>query len=107
MEFSSLTRVGTTTLQCEFAGDIYSRRRLINSPLTKRIRIKGTTHPKVKRWGAAALNFALGPAEMLAALKECRPCRLSARLALHLNEVTLAILKREWRTSHADSLPSY
>ena len=67
------------------------RRRLINSPLTKRVRIKGATHPKVKRWGAAALNFALGPAEMLAALKESRPCRLSAGLALHLNEVTLAI----------------
>lgn len=67
------------------------RRRLINSPLAKRIKIKGTTHPKVKRWGAAALNFALGPAEMLAALKESRPCRLSTGFALHLNEVTLAI----------------
>jgi len=67
------------------------RRRLINSPLTKRIRLKGATHPKVKRWGAAALNFALGPAEMLAALTESRPCRLSTGFALHLNEVTLAI----------------
>jgi hypothetical protein len=37
------------------------------------------------------MNFALGPAEMLAALRENRPCRLSADFALHLNEVTLAI----------------
>jgi predicted dehydrogenase len=67
------------------------RRRLINSPIARRIRIKGATHPKVKRWGAAALNFALGPAEMLAALKESRPSRLSTGFSLHLNEVTLAI----------------
>ncbi len=67
------------------------RRRLVNSPVARRVRIKGTTHPKVKRWGAAAMNFALGPAEMLAALKEKRPSRLSAGFSLHLNEVTLAI----------------
>ena len=67
------------------------RRRLINSPFTKRIRISGTTHPKVSRRGAASMNFALGPAEMLEAMNERRPCRLSADFALHLNEVTLAI----------------
>lgn len=37
------------------------------------------------------MNFALGPAEMLAAIEEGRPCRMSAQFALHLNEVTLAI----------------
>jgi len=67
------------------------RRKLMNSPIAKRIKIPGATHPKVKRWGAAAMNFALGPAEMVAALKESRPSRLSAGFALHLNEVTLAI----------------
>lgn len=67
------------------------RRKLFNSPIARRIKIKGATHPKVGRWGAAAMNFALGPAEMLAALRESRPCRLSAGFALHLNEVTLAI----------------
>jgi predicted dehydrogenase len=67
------------------------RRRLINSPLATRIKLRGPTHPKVGRWGAAAMNFALGPAEMLSALREARPCRLSADFALHLNEVTLAI----------------
>jgi len=67
------------------------RRRLINSPFARRIRLKGPTHPKVGRMGAAAMNFALGPAEMLEALAEGRPCRLSTDFALHLNEVTLAI----------------
>lgn len=37
------------------------------------------------------MNFALGPMEMISALRESRPCRLSADLALHLNEVTLAV----------------
>lgn len=67
------------------------RRRLLDSPIGKRIKLKGPTHPKVGRWGAASMNFALGPAEMLDALREGRPCRLSADFALHLNEVTLAI----------------
>jgi predicted dehydrogenase len=67
------------------------RRRLINHPFPQRIRIKSPTHPKVGRTGAASMNFALGPAEMLDAIHEGRPCRLSADFALHLNEVTLAI----------------
>ncbi|MGL6210305.1 MAG: Gfo/Idh/MocA family protein, partial [Paracoccaceae bacterium] len=67
------------------------RRRLINAPVARRLRLPGPTHPKVGRWGAAAMNFALGPMEMLAALTENRPCRMSPDLALHLTEVTLAI----------------
>jgi hypothetical protein len=43
------------------------------------------------RWGAASMNFALGPVEMLDALQEGRACRLSIDFALHLNEVTLAM----------------
>jgi predicted dehydrogenase len=67
------------------------RRRLINSPLPRRLKLAGATHPKVKRWGAAAMNFALGPAEMLSSLAEARHTRLTQRFALHLTEVTLAI----------------
>ena len=67
------------------------RRSLKNSPFTKRLKINGPTHPKVRRWGAAAMNFALGPAEMLQALNESRPSRMSAGFALHLTEVVLAI----------------
>ena len=36
-------------------------------------------------------NFARGIAELAAAISEGRPCRLSARYALHVNEVVLAI----------------
>jgi predicted dehydrogenase len=67
------------------------RRRLIDSPLAKPVKLRGPSHPMVGRWGAASMNFALGPAEVLAALKERRPSRLNADVALHLNEVTLAI----------------
>jgi len=67
------------------------RRRLIEHPLGKRIKPQGKTHPKVKRTGAASMNFALGPAEMLAAIAAQRPSRLAGDFALHLTEVTLAI----------------
>ena len=67
------------------------RRRLLEHPFAKRVKLKGPTHPKVTRTGAAAMNFALGPVEMLGAIAEGRPCRLAGDFALHLNEVTLAI----------------
>lgn len=67
------------------------RRRLIESPFARRFRLGGKTHPKVGRRGASTMNFALGPQEMLAALREGRPSRLCADLALHLTEVTLAM----------------
>lgn len=60
----------------KFAKRMTIRRRLMESPLKKRIRLAQPTHPKVKRWGAAAMNFMLGPAEVLDALREDRPCRL-------------------------------
>jgi predicted dehydrogenase len=67
------------------------RRRLVNSPFTSRIRLRRPTHPKVARRGAVAMNFALGPVEVLTAIRESRPCRLSSEFALHLTEATLAI----------------
>ena len=67
------------------------RRKLINSPLAKRIRMPKNTHPKVGRRGAASMNFMLGPAEMLDAIKANRAPRLGGDFALHLNEVTLAL----------------
>lgn len=67
------------------------RRRLLELPFGRRIRLSGQTHPFAGKWGAANMNFALGPVEMLESLKENRPCRLSNDFALHLNEVTLAI----------------
>ena len=74
-----------------FAKRLTLRRRLMETPFPRRLRLRGPTHPKVKRWGAAAMNFMLGPAEMLEALHDGRPCRLTAEFALHMTEVTLAI----------------
>ncbi|MGB8331945.1 MAG: Gfo/Idh/MocA family oxidoreductase [Polyangiales bacterium] len=67
------------------------RRRLIDLPIGRRERIRGHTHPKVRRRGAASMNFALGPAEMMRARRESRTPRVSADMALHINEVTLAL----------------
>lgn len=67
------------------------RRKLINSPFATTFKIKGKTHPKVPRRGAAAMNFALGPAEILNDILAGRPAQYYADFALHLNEVTLAI----------------
>ena len=67
------------------------RRRLITHPLGQKIKLNGKTHPKVPRRGAASMNFALGPVEVLEAIREGRDPRASADFALHLNEVTLAI----------------
>jgi predicted dehydrogenase len=67
------------------------RRRLMEHPWGQTLRPVGPPHPKVKRTGAAAMNFALGPAEMLRAIASGTPSRLAGDYALHLNEVTLAI----------------
>jgi len=67
------------------------RRRLLEHPIGKRVRLRGASHPKVKRWGAAEMNFALGPMEMAEAIEADRAPRLAGDFALHLNEVTLAI----------------
>ncbi|WP_166418533.1 Gfo/Idh/MocA family protein [Cochlodiniinecator piscidefendens] len=67
------------------------RRRLLEHPFGKRVKVSGPTHPQVTRKGAAAMNFALGPIEMRDAIRENRPCRMAADFALHVNEITLAI----------------
>ncbi len=41
--------------------------------------------------GAARMDFSLGPAELAASVREGRATLLSAELALHVNELTLAI----------------
>jgi predicted dehydrogenase len=67
------------------------RRRLVNSPIARTFKIKGKTHPKVTRRGAASMNFALGVAEVLSAITEDFRKSYLNDFALHLNEVTLAI----------------
>lgn len=74
-----------------FARRIQIRRRVLENPIPKRIRLPQPTHPKVSSRGGAPMNFMLGPAELLESLREGRPCRLSNDFALHMTEVTLAI----------------
>ena len=67
------------------------RRRLINSPFAARVRPDGASHPMVAPRGAAAMNFALGVAEMARAIAVGATPRLAGPFALHLTEVVLAM----------------
>jgi predicted dehydrogenase len=67
------------------------RRRLLNSPIAAKAKPGGwTAHPFVDR-KATAMNFMLGPAEMLDAIEAGRTPKLGGDWALHLTEVTLAL----------------
>lgn len=83
----SLDKAWDNAAPVRFRRRLTIRRRLINHPFARRVRLAGASHPKVK----GHMNFMLGPKEMLDAEAEGRPCRLSSDFALHLNEVTLAI----------------
>ena len=65
------------------------RRRTFLCPLPEPQRLPASPHPRTR--GAPSMDFARGPAEMAAALREGRPCRLSADLSLHVTDVALAI----------------
>ena len=67
------------------------RRRLVTMPFGKRLRLPGPTHLMQGRRGAASMNFALGPVELREAVMQDRPGRMPMDLALHMNEVTLAL----------------
>lgn len=67
------------------------RRRVIDSPIARRVPAAGSGHPMVGRRGAASMNFALGVAEMAMAIAEDRTPRLAGGFALHLTEVSLAM----------------
>jgi predicted dehydrogenase len=76
------------------------RGRFMLSPFKKTLR-SIATGPRVKRWGAAAMDFGRGPAELAAALFEKRRPYMSAEFSLHVTEVALAI--HNSRSDH----PSY
>ena len=67
------------------------RRKLLEMPVGKRLTFNGETHRMVGRKGAASMNFALGPMDMLEAAATGHPSRMSPELALHVTEVTLAL----------------
>jgi predicted dehydrogenase len=67
------------------------RRKTLLSPLRKTHRLPAAPHKAAKTKNAQSMDYARGPAELAAALREKRPCRLSARFSLHVNEMALAI----------------
>lgn len=67
------------------------RRRLVNSPFPKSLKWRGSKQPTAERFGAASMNFALGPAELLASITANKSPALSRDFSLHVNEVTLAL----------------
>jgi predicted dehydrogenase len=66
------------------------RRKMIVSPIKQKYPLMGTK-TKYSYRGAFQMDFARGIAEIADAIREERPCRLSARYSLHVNELVLAI----------------
>jgi len=81
----------------DYRSPVYSRRmitlrrRTFLNPLRKKYRLPRTPYGKAKTKGAQSMDFARGPAELADAVRRNRPCRLSARFSLHVNEMALAI----------------
>jgi predicted dehydrogenase len=81
----------------DYRSPVYSRR-MVNirrktflNPLRKKHTLPRAPHGKPKTKGAQSMDFARGPAELADAVRNNRPCRLSARFSLHVNEMALAI----------------
>ncbi len=60
-------------------------------PWGRRYPLVGGRRAQVKYRGSQRRNFCTGLADMAAAIRDRRPCRLSGRFCLHVNEVTLAV----------------
>lgn len=64
----------------------------VEPPFRTKVSLLGD--PLMRRRGRAIrhnVDFCLGPVEMARSLRERRPCRLSARFCLHVNEIVVAI----------------
>ena len=68
------------------------RRRLLESPLPRRVRLASRPGAGgLRRRGAARMDFCLGVVELLNAIQGGAPNRVPSDLALHVTEVTLAL----------------
>ena len=67
------------------------RRKMILSPIAQKYPLKGNQTKKFNYRAAFQMDFARGIAELVSAIGENRPCRLSASYSLHVNEIVLAI----------------
>ncbi|HEY9643463.1 MAG TPA: Gfo/Idh/MocA family oxidoreductase [Coleofasciculaceae cyanobacterium] len=66
------------------------RRKVFMSPLKQRYPLVKKPSGKFNK-GSQQMDFSRGVAEMAAAIREQRPCRLSTQFSLHNNEIVLAI----------------
>ena len=69
------------------------RRKRIVSPIEQKYPMAGKKTRKYNYKAAFQMDFARGITEIADAIRENRPCRLSARYCLHVNELVLAIDK--------------
>jgi len=67
------------------------RRKTFLCPFKLTYRVKGALKVKPKKAGGNRMDFAAGLAELARSVRDGRPCRLSARFSLHVNEVALAL----------------
>lgn len=68
------------------------RRRLLELPVARKLRLPSKqTHPVPAKGGAATMNFFLGPAHMLDNIAAGHDPMPMMHMALHVNEVTLAL----------------
>jgi len=66
------------------------RRKMFISPWKRKYPLVGKA-TRYRYRGSQQMDFFRGVAELAAAVREKRPCRLSARFSLHVNEIVLAI----------------
>ena len=68
------------------------RRRLMESPLPKRLKLRASAEgARARRRGASTMDYFLGPFELLQAIAGAPVNRVTAALALHTTEATLAL----------------
>ena len=67
------------------------RRRTMLTPWRRSRPLAPPPHDVPKTRGAQTMDFARGPAELAASVREKRPCRLGGAFALHITELSLAI----------------
>lgn len=67
------------------------RRKTLISPFKQRYPLVKKSTGKYKYKGAQQMDFSRGVAEMAAAIREQRPCRISTQFSLHNNEIAIAI----------------
>lgn len=67
------------------------RRKTLLSPLKSTYKLPKAPRMKVKSTGGNRMDYVAGVAELAVSIQQGRPCRLSPRFSLHVNEVALAL----------------